>query len=96
MPWAVCLPQAYPLSDGFWIGFRSAHITEMCGIHSGLFGMQNRTFGPYLAAMPRILMSLEGRVGSALLFTVPNCKDALVEVRRLRSDVDPGPQRSSG
>jgi hypothetical protein len=35
-----------------------AHITETNRMHLVLIGMQNRTFGPYLAAMYRIIISL--------------------------------------
>jgi hypothetical protein len=41
-------------------------ITETTRIHLVLFGMQNRTFGPYLAAIERILVSAMLGLGFAV------------------------------
>jgi hypothetical protein len=50
----------------------NAHgITEMSRIHSVLFGMQNRTFGPYLATLYMILIPVMWRLGHDVHLAVP-------------------------
>jgi hypothetical protein len=84
-----------------------SNITETNKIQLVLFGMQNRTFGPYLAANNRILISLMQRSRGLLLVEPPRVTRTWISqlqlwplhekgVGRSRRVQDPPRQRQGG